>query len=38
MKIYAGTDAMILPFIYLKQLMDNGVEVGSENEGDKRFY
>jgi ribonuclease D len=27
MKIYAGTDALLLPFIYLKQLMDSNMEL-----------
>lgn len=33
---YAGTDALLLPFIYLKQLMEANVE--RENDKDKDFW
>jgi ribonuclease D len=33
---YAGTDALLLPFIYFKQLMEANVE--KDNEKDKEFW
>jgi ribonuclease D len=29
MIVYAGTDALLLPFLYLKQLMDSNIQVQS---------